>query len=84
MLSLRNLGIPNSNKEFINTTGSALVQTAGYIPGTHLIFTLQDFKTQNSNIDLSNISKLQILFGSTYGSSILNYERFVYNGTFLT
>jgi hypothetical protein len=80
----RNLGIPNSNKGFVNTSGSLLAQTVGFIPGTHLIFTLQDFKSQNSNIDLTNISKLQLLFGSTYGSNILNYERFVYNGTFLT
>ena len=80
----RNLGIPNSNKGCVNTSGSSLEPAVGYIPGTHLIFTLQDFKTQNSNIDLTNISKLELLFGSTYGSSILNYERFVYNGTFLT
>jgi hypothetical protein len=79
----RNLGIPNSNKGF-NYYSGALAQMAGYIPGTHLIFTLQDFKTQNSNIDLTNISKLELLFGSTYGTNILNFERFVYNGTFLT
>jgi pimeloyl-ACP methyl ester carboxylesterase len=81
----RNLGIPNANKQYVYSPQDNIQYNMyGYLPATNLVFSLQDFKNKNNLIDLTNISKIQLLFGSTYGTQLLKNELFVYNGMYLT
>lgn len=84
----RNIGIPNSNKDGYNYADGSyinnLLNAPSYMPGTNLSFNLQDFKIINPNIDLTQITNLRLRFSPTHGTSALSYNRFVYNGMFLS
>jgi hypothetical protein len=68
-----NLGIPISSGE----QGAKLLlnnRAAGNIrrdihPHTNINFKVSDFKNKNPNLDLTNITGMKLLFGSTYGTT---------------
>lgn len=67
-----NLGIPISCGQVTSkllSNNMALLPTRDTQAHTNINFKVSDFKTKNPNLDLTNITGMKLLFGSTYGTT---------------